>query len=180
MLFTAALFTGLYLRFGFTAEYAVYGIFSICLITAAIVDLRLHILPNVINLSGIGLAFVFSLIRGIVASSPTPVFDFLAGSAACGVPLLLIAILSKRGMGMGDVKFAALIGAFLGVGGGLCALWLSIVMGGVYGAVLIVLKKATRKTPIPFGPFMVLGALGMVFFGDFIKPLLSGVYNVRP
>ncbi|MDR2649281.1 MAG: A24 family peptidase [Clostridiales bacterium] len=179
MLFTAAVFTGLYLRFDFTGAYAVNGIFSICLITAGIVDLRLRVLPNIINAAGVVLAFLISLIRGAAGPSASPIVDFFAGGAACGVPLLLIAIVSKRGMGMGDVKFAALIGTFLGVYSGLCALWLSIVMGGVYGAVLIILKKATRKTPVPFGPFMVLGALVMVFFGDFIKPLLWEAYHVR-
>jgi len=80
-------------------------------------------------------------------------------------------------MGMGDVKFAVLIGSFLGIINGLCALWLSIVFGGVFGAIMIAAKKATRKTRIPFGPFMVLGALAMVFFGDFIRSVVFGAWN---
>ena len=80
-------------------------------------------------------------------------------------------------MGMGDVKFAMLIGSFLGVINGLSALWLSIVFGGVFGAIMIVAKKATRKTRIPFGPFMVLGALVMIFFGDYIRPVIFGAWS---
>ena len=178
LLFSAAAFTGLYVKFGFTGNYVVYCIFFVCLIMAGIVDLRLRILPNIINAAGLAAAFVISLVNSVMVSDPYPVFGFLAGGAACGAPLLIIAFISRRGMGMGDVKFAVLIGAFLGVYGGLCAIWLSIVLGGLYCAVLIAVKKATRKTPVPFGPFMALGALAMVFFGDLIKPLLTGAYHV--
>jgi len=52
------------------------------------------------------------------------------------------------------------------------------VLGGVFSAVLIAAGKATRKSYIPFGPFMVIGALIMVFFGDFIKTFLSAAYHV--
>ena len=79
---------------------------------------------------------------------------------------------------MGDVKFAALIGAFLGVYGGLCALWLSIMLGAAFSVILIAAKKGTRKTAIPFGPFMALGALTMVFFGEPIKAYLLAAYHV--
>ena len=80
-------------------------------------------------------------------------------------------------MGMGDVKFAVLIGSFLGVINGLSALWLSIVFGGVFGAIMIAAKKATRKTRIPFGPFMVLGALAMVIFGNYIRLVIFGAWS---
>jgi len=139
---------------------------------AGIVDLRIHILPNIINIAGITAAFIISLCSSIITSDLRPAWDFLAGGAVCGTPLLIISIVSKHGMGMGDVKFAVLIGSFLGVLGGLSALWLSIVLGGLYAFILIAAKKATRKTYIPFGPFMVIGALAVVFFGDYIKPFM--------
>jgi len=176
--FSAVVYIGLYLQSGFWGNYFIFGIFSACLIIAGIVDLRIHLLPNIINAAGIAAAFMISVIRGIAASHATPVWNFIAGAAACGVPLFLITLVSKRGMGMGDVKFAALIGAFLGVYGGLCALWLSVVLGGVFSAALIVSGKASRKTPIPFGPFMALAALAMVFFGDSIKGFISAAYHV--
>ena len=148
-----------------------------CVIIAGIVDLRIHILPNIINFTGIAAAFIISLFGSIISSDLRPVWDFLAGGAVCGAPLLIISIVSKRGMGMGDVKFAVLIGSFLGVSGGLSAVWLSIVLGGLYSFILIAAKKATRKTAIPFGPFMVVGALAVVFFGDYITNALTGVYH---
>ena len=149
-----------------------------CLLTAGIIDLRTHILPNRINAAGIAAAFILRLIGCALSRNASPVRDFFTGGLACGVPLLVIALVSKRGMGFGDVKFAVLIGAFLGVSGGLCALWLSIVLGGVFSAVLIAAKKASRKTPIPFGPFMAAGALAVVFSGDSIKTFVSAVYHV--
>ena len=147
------------------------------MITAGIVDLRIHILPNIINIAGITAAFIISLFSSISISNLRPFWEFLAGGAVCGAPLLIISIVSKRGMGMGDVKFAVLIGSFLGMPGGLSALWLSIVLGGLYAVILIAAKKATRKTYIPFGPFMVIGALAIVFFGEYIMPVLMGVYH---
>ena len=175
---SAVVFTGLYLRFGFTAGYLVYSIFSACLITAGIVDLRIRILPNIINAAGIAAAFIISVITGIITSGFGPIRDCLLGAAVCGAPFFFIALIKKDGMGMGDVKFAALIGAFLGLFGGLCALWLGIVLGGIASAALIIAKKATRKSSIPFGPFMAIGALTMIFFGDAIKSFLSAAYHV--
>jgi len=176
-LFTTAVFIGLKYRFGFTAQFAVYSIFSIFLITAGIVDIRIRILPNVINAVGIAVAFIISLTYSIITSNLNPIGEFFIGGAICGIPFFLIKLVSKHGMGMGDVKFAVLIGSFLGVINGLSALWLSIVFGGVFGAIMIAAKKATRKTRIPFGPFMVLGALAMVIFGNYIRLVIFGAWS---
>ena len=177
-MFTAAVFIGLYFRFGFTVGYFIYGIFAISLIIAGIIDLRIYILPNIINIAGIAAALIISVVNGLITSSISPVLDFFTGSVACGIPLYIIVVLFKRGMGMGDVKFAILIGSFLGLSSGLCALWISVVLGGVFSVIMIAAKKATRKTLIPFGPFMVIGALAMVFSGEAIKAFLAGVYHV--
>ena len=90
---------------------------------------------------------------------------------AYGVGLLIVALIAPKGMGMGDVKLAGLIGLVLGsIGLGLVAVaaGAGILFGGV-GAIVALLLGATRKTRVPYGPFMAAGALLAVFVGSSIS-----------
>jgi leader peptidase (prepilin peptidase)/N-methyltransferase len=83
--------------------------------------------------------------------------------------LLLLAVLSRGGMGGGDIKLAAMIGAFLGWQAVLLTIFLSTIGGAVVGISLILLKQKGRKESIPFGPFLALGAfIAMVWGPDLI------------
>jgi leader peptidase (prepilin peptidase)/N-methyltransferase len=84
---------------------------------------------------------------------------------AGGGLLLLIAVLSRGGMGGGDVKFSFVLGIWLGWPDILLALFLSFVIGGVAGAWLLVTGSRGRKEMIPFGPFICVGALLALLYG---------------
>jgi leader peptidase (prepilin peptidase) / N-methyltransferase len=140
-------------------------------IALSFIDIEHHKLPNVIVLP--------SYIVGIVllGSAALMVGDFgqLAragiGMAAMGIAYLLIALVKPGAMGLGDVKLAGVLGLFLGFNG-----WGALIvgslaaffLGGVYGLVLIALRKTTRKSGIPFGPWMALGAWIGILFGNLI------------
>ena len=135
------------------------------LIVLALIDLEHRILPNVITVPGIVVGFAFSLFLppGWLAS--------LLGILAGGGTLLLIAegyyrIRGEEGLGMGDVKMLAMIGAFLGWQLMLVALVLSSCLGSLVGLAMIVARKGDMKYALPFGTFLAMGTLLSMFFGE--------------
>jgi leader peptidase (prepilin peptidase)/N-methyltransferase len=121
-----------------------------------------------------GIATVWDIRRGIVPDALTiPALAIIATAAflqrhemacvlgialAAGLLSLLFAVTFGRGLGLGDVKLGACIGAALGPEQGLHALGIAFVAGGFLGSVLLLLGRATRTSPIPFAPFLAIGA----------------------
>jgi leader peptidase (prepilin peptidase)/N-methyltransferase len=120
-------------------------------VAAAITDLRSGLIPD--RLSATLLALVL-----IVAAGSGVVLPALAGAlAAAGLLIALYLLSGRRGIGLGDVKLAPAIGAGLGVVHGLEALGLAFCGGAVFGLVLLLAGRATRRTQLPFAPFLALG-----------------------
>jgi len=143
------------------------GVFfaSACVVLASI-DAEFQILPDKITLTGLvlGLALsFFSKTRG-------PGGAFL-GAAAGGGGLFLVAFLYEKiagheGMGLGDVKMLAMIGAFLGPGGVLVSVLLGSLAGSLVGIAAMASGRGDRKMRLPFGVFLAAGGLAALFFGD--------------
>ncbi|QDR80323.1 Type 4 prepilin-like proteins leader peptide-processing enzyme [Sporomusa termitida] len=95
----------------------------------------------------------------------TIVLDILWGSVAGGAILFLIALLTKGGMGGGDIKFMAALGLWLGLKLTLLTLFLSFVIGGIGSLLLLALKIKGRKDFIPFGPFIAVAAFISMLYG---------------
>ncbi|MDR1914188.1 MAG: A24 family peptidase [Clostridiales bacterium] len=155
--------------------YVLKSIFIILLVVGTVTDLKSRLLPNKLTVSGIAFGLIIHVTESILLSSISPIIDSAAGLFACGGFLFLVAFVSKGGMGMGDVKFSAMIGAYLGFKYGIIALFTAIILGGAFGLILIALKKATRKTAVPFGPFLALGSVAAVFFESPINNLIQGL-----
>ena len=92
--------------------------------------------------------------------------DMLIAALVGGGLLLLVAVLTKGGMGGGDIKFVAVLGLWLGVKLTIVMLFLSFFIGGVGGALLLVFKVKGRKDFIPFGPFIACGAFLSMLYGS--------------
>jgi len=95
----------------------------------------------------------------------------IIGAVACGGIFVGIAIFSyylfkKEGMGGGDIKLAAAIGAVLGLWSALVSFFIAVALGSIIGLVLILAGRKTRRDYVPFGPMMVIGALVAIFFGE--------------
>jgi leader peptidase (prepilin peptidase)/N-methyltransferase len=137
-------------------------------VPAALIDLEHRIIPNRITALGALAALAIGL-----ALDPAGEPGRLIAAAAAGGFLLLAALAYPGGMGMGDVKLAGMMGLFLGASVA-PALLIALVAGVILGAVVIARKgaQAGRKTAVPFGPSLALGALIAVFLG----PQLVGVY----
>jgi leader peptidase (prepilin peptidase) / N-methyltransferase len=132
------------------------------LVPVALIDLEHRIIPNRITAP----AAVIALAIGLALDMDFVVEQLIAGAAAGGF-FLLAAIAYPRGMGMGDVKLAGVMGLYLGRGVGLAVL-VGLVAGVLVGAIIIarVGAKEGRKTAVPFGPFLALGGLIAIFAGD--------------
>jgi leader peptidase (prepilin peptidase)/N-methyltransferase len=153
-------------RFGVSPAFVAYTVFTAALVVVSFIDLDHQIIPDVISLPGIAVGLACSLL-GIGPS----ILDSAAGALLGGGLLLAVAVgyhaLTKReGMGGGDIKLLAMIGAFLGWRAVLVTLVLGSLSGALVGMALIVGRGAGTRVPIPFGPFLALGAICALLFGD--------------
>lgn len=136
-----------------------------CLFAAIfVIDLEHQVIPNQLLYPGLALALGFSFLwpgLGPVRA--------LVGGAAGFVALLLPYLLSRGGMGEGDVKLAGLIGLATGFPLVLLTLLLGILTGGVMAVILLVLRLKARKEAIPFGPFLAGAAVVAIFWGELLS-----------
>jgi leader peptidase (prepilin peptidase)/N-methyltransferase len=149
-----------YLRFGHTVLLYKALFLIPVLITVTFIDLRHYIIPDKVTF--------FALACGVVLNIFTrdlTLVSSLLGLTSAGAFLLLIAIVSRGGMGGGDIKFAAVIGLFLGWPHGLFAVFLGCMLAGLVGIVLLLTRVKGRKDAIPFGPFLCAGTLLAFFYG---------------
>jgi leader peptidase (prepilin peptidase)/N-methyltransferase len=132
-------------------------VFGCMLIVLFAIDLEHHLLPNIITLPGIAIGFILSFI------TPPGWQSSLIGIAAGGGVLYLIAegyyrVRKEDGLGMGDVKMLAMIGAFLGWPLMLLSLMIASLAGTIIGLALILTGRGTLKYALPFGTFLAIGA----------------------
>jgi leader peptidase (prepilin peptidase)/N-methyltransferase len=167
---TAALCAGAVLTYSSAAGIALSVALILVVVPAALIDLEHRIIPNKIT----GLGALVALAIGL-ALDPAGEPERLIAAAAAGGFLLLAALAYPGGMGMGDVKLAGMMGLFLGASVA-PALLIALLTGVALGVVVIARKGAQvgRKTAIPFGPFLALGALVAIFVGH---PLVDVYVN---
>jgi leader peptidase (prepilin peptidase)/N-methyltransferase len=163
---TAVLAIAVVLRFGVGFDALGYFAFSAALIVITFIDLDHQMIPDVISLPGVILGVLFSLV-----ASTLSLRDSLIG-ALLGAGVLLVVALSYRvftgreGMGGGDVKLLAMIGAFLGWRAILFTLFCASCAGSLVGVSTMIYQNSDSKLAIPFGPFLSFGALCYLFFGE--------------
>ena len=141
-------------RIGFREEGFVLLPTMVFLSVAAIVDLRRNTIQDWLTLPGLGWALTASLYQGTSRA-----VEAFFGALACGGALLLLATISRGGIGGGDVKLAALVGASLGWRWGLVALALAHIAAGLLAATLVLTRRRSWKNALPMGPFLAVFAL---------------------
>jgi leader peptidase (prepilin peptidase) / N-methyltransferase len=175
-LLTMAVFVGHYLVFGWDIILVPRLFFASILIALFAIDLEHHLLPNVITLPGIAVGLAFS------AMLPPGLTDALIGTLVGGGILWLIGeayyrYSGQEGMGGGDVKMLAMIGAFLGWKLVILTLVLSSLLGSLIGVIVIVVRQGGMKYALPYGTFLSLAALGSSLFGGRILAWYLGLYQ---
>ena len=161
----AVLYLLVYLKFGFTFSTLVYFIFVSMLIVVSFIDLDFRIIPDGLSLSGIVLGFLSSLFILKLTWLQSLLGILIGGGILLCVALIYEKITHKEGMGGGDVKLLAMIGAFTGWQGIPFVILVSSLVGAIVGIVFIVLTKKDTKFAIPFGPFLSFAAILYIFFG---------------
>ena len=163
---TCALFAGLGLRTGATAELPAFCYLAAVSVTLAVIDLRWRRLPDLLTLPSYPIALALLLVAApFIPNGWSKVIHGLIGLGVLGAFYLFLAFIYPAGIGWGDVKLSGVLGLYLGwcgarvfVAGALAG----YLFAAVTGIGLIAAGKATRKTAIPFGPFMLAGALGAI------------------
>jgi leader peptidase (prepilin peptidase)/N-methyltransferase len=158
---TALLFLAAWWWFGLSLGALRAVIFSLIMVVVIFVDLDHRIIPNTLTYPGL---VVGLLLAG--AGGPRGFLMSLLAAAGAGVVFLLIAVISRGGMGGGDIKLAAVMGAFLGWPVIAAAMFISFTLGGLVGLALLITGVRRRKDPVPFGPFMAVGGLIALFWGE--------------
>lgn len=154
--------------FDISGSAIVYFIFISSLIVITFIDIEYKIIPNVITLPGIPIAL---LAASFILPEMTPlkaIIGILAGGGSLYAVALIYAFLTgKEGMGGGDIKLLAMIGALTGIKGVILTVLLSSISGTIAGiGTMILQRKKDLKLAIPFGPFLSIGAIIHLFFGD--------------
>lgn len=152
-----------YLKFGFTLEAVIYFVFIATLLVITFIDIDHRIIPDIISIPGIPIFFLASL-------SIQPYLDSLLGILSGGGILYLVALAyslltKKEGMGGGDIKLLAMIGALIGWKGVLFTIFVSSAAGTLSGLVIMILTRQGMKLAVPFGPFLAVGAIAYIFVG---------------
>jgi len=154
----------LFIKFGPSIPYLLYFAFVSSLIVITGIDLYHQIIPDLISLPGIGVGLLGSLLF-----LPLTFLNSLFGILLGGGSLFLVATLyqwlfKREGMGGGDVKLLAMIGAFLGWKAVILTILLGSLIGSITGIAIILLRGKDFKYAIPFGPFLSLGAVISLFY----------------
>lgn len=138
-------------------------------VSLALIDIDTRRLPNAIVLPSYPVALVLLGVAAVVDDRGTDLIRAVAAGGALFVFYLLLVLVYPKGMGFGDVKLSGVLGIYLGwVGWGALAVgaFAAFLLGGVLGVLLLTVGGANRKTAIPFGPWMLAGALIGVVWGQ--------------
>lgn len=165
-LLMALLSCAVFVKFGLSITSAGYFIFSAALLVIIWIDIHHQIIPDVISLPGIFAGFCFSFVNSTLTWQ-----DSLIGLLAGGGVLYAIAIgyyllRKQEGMGGGDIKLLAMIGAFLGWQSLLFVIFFSSLSGTIIGIAVLVKQGKGGASRIPFGPFLSTAALVFLFFQE--------------
>ncbi len=157
----AVLWVLICLRYGWSAQSIIYCAFVSVLLVAAVIDIDTMLVPPALTVTilALGVLCLFVL-------HDTAYYNRLIGFVAGGLPFLLIAVLSKGGMGGGDIKLMAVCGLVLGWRLILLSLLLAVIAGGIWAAALLLAGRAKKGAELALVPFLSGGMLISLLFGE--------------
>ena len=191
-LLTALFFAGIAWRFGLSVDAAAALVFACILIVISFIDLEFQVIPDIFSLGGLLLGMLLSFLRTtpffgqellVPFGSLPAILQSLLGVLLGGGILYAIARLYEvvrkaEGMGGGDIKLLAMIGAFCGITGVVFSLVAGSIVGALVGLPLMLIKGQGTKYAVPFGPFLSLGALLYVFAGDTLINAINALFSL--
>jgi leader peptidase (prepilin peptidase)/N-methyltransferase len=169
---TALSFILVFQQYGFSLNSLKWIIFACLLTSTGLIDFFEGVVPDIIVIPGLTLGIAFSLFYGM-----TVFLQSLYGMLLMAGFFLIIILLTKGGMGWGDLTFGAMIGSFLGFQFSLLTLFMAFIIGAVTGLVVIITKKKGRKDTMPFGPFLSIAAFISSIYGLAILRIYFTFFN---
>jgi leader peptidase (prepilin peptidase)/N-methyltransferase len=160
------LYIFLYYQYHLSVQGLVFALLTTALLIVSCIDLVYMIIPDVITLPGIVVGLCTSLWLTPVGVGNAVLGVLLGGGLFLLMAVLSVVILQREGMGGGDIKLIAMIGAFLGWHAVFVTIFLGAVLGALVGIILMLVRLKGRKEPLPFGPFLALGAFLAMVWGD--------------
>ena len=165
-----------YLKFGLTAAFAFYAVLFLGLLALSLIDLEHYLLPNRIVIPLLVFGLVFEMLFNVI-----PLWKSLLGMVVGGGLLLLVAyggkwIFGKEAMGGGDIKLTAMMGVYVGWPDVLVLFFLAAVFASAVGIVLMLGWGKKGRDPIPFGPFLALGCMVTVLWGNALLDWYLGFF----
>jgi len=197
---TALLFFACYRAFGLSAEAVKWAAFSALMIVLVFTDLRERILPDVVNYTGLAIGLAISLLtpptdgtahwlsnRLFAFPPPAPVLSFADAVLGAAVGSALLWLVSeayfrmrgREGMGLGDVKMMLMAGAFLGAKRTLLTIFAGSILGSILGLAFILARRKHTDYELPFGSFLGMAALLVVFFGTPVVNWYQSLLTLR-
>lgn len=154
------------LKYGLTIEALIYFTFIAVLLVVTFIDLDHQIIPDVISLPGIPIFLLLSIFFIPEMSWIDALFGIIAGGGSLWLVAFLYELITKKeGMGGGDIKLLAMIGALIGWQGVLFTIFVASIIGTFAGIILMLQASKGMKFAVPFGPFLSMGAIAYIFFG---------------
>ncbi len=186
---TGVLFALLYWNYGLNVELAVAAFYSCLFVILMVIDLEHGLILNKVVYPSMAVALIISIflppskvvypdgaVALLLSSLPEPGIVQAVIGGGFGLALfLLIVIISRGGMGWGDVKMAALIGIVTGYLV-FVALFMAVIFGGLVAVILLLFKLRKRKEGIPFAPYLSLGVMITILFGSNILSWYLGMF----
>lgn len=170
-LLTGILFTFSYWQFGFSEEFIVALLLISLLVIVVVSDIAYMLMPDKVLL-----CFLPLLVIGRMLAPLTPWWDSIVGAVFGFGILYSIAVVSRGGIGGGDIKLFFLLGLVLGTINTLLTLFIAAFIGMVVGIIVLQVRQQGRKTPIPFGPSIALAAVIVYFYGNVIVKWYVGLW----
>jgi leader peptidase (prepilin peptidase)/N-methyltransferase len=175
----ALLSLALFQHFGLTLLFPIYFLFCAALVAVICIDLQHQIIPDVISLPGIVIGFGLSFVNPFVTWQDAGLGVLFGGGSFYLVALVYYLLTKREGMGGGDIKLLAMIGAFLGWQSLPFVVFGSSLLGTVAGVWAMIEQRKGGKTVIPYGPFLAIAALLYLFFRQeifflFVRYVLHG------
>jgi leader peptidase (prepilin peptidase)/N-methyltransferase len=175
----ALLSLALVLKFGFSPALPIYFIFSAALLVVIVIDIYNKIIPDSISLPGIVIGFACSFINPVITWQESGIGLLIGGGVLYAVAAGYYLFTKREGMGGGDIKLLAMIGAFLGWQSLPFVVFGSSILGALVGIGAMVKQKKGGKTMIPYGPFLSIAALLYMFYRELINDYLV-LYFLTP
>ena len=172
-LLNGILYLLIYLRFGLSLNFIAYSILASLLIVISYIDLESKYIYSSTTIFGVVLGSIYIVI-GLYTKDTTLINNILGG--AIGYLIIYLIVVITKGMGQGDAEIAGICGLFIGIKGILVALFIAVVLGGIVGAIILLLKLKDKKSEIAFGPYIAIGSIIYILIGSELLSLYLKIF----